>query len=43
MLVFAIRLLEGMFILGALGCVLVFVLTAIDDIKSLFGKDEDKP
>ena len=34
MLVFAIRLLEGVFVLGAIGCVLVFVLTAIDDIRA---------
>ena len=42
MLVFAIRLLEGIFVLGAIGCVLVFVLTAIDDIRVLFSRNEDK-
>jgi hypothetical protein len=42
MLVLLIRILEGMFVLGALGCVLVFVLTAIDDIRVLFSRDDDK-
>ena len=36
----AIRLLEGMFVLGALGSVLVLVLTTIDDVRELFGKHE---
>jgi hypothetical protein len=42
MLVIAIRIVEGMFVLGALGCVLGPVLTAIDDIRLLFGRDDDK-
>jgi len=42
MLVFAIRILEGMFVLGAIGCVLVLVLTAIDDLRVLFSRDDDK-
>ena len=42
MLVFAVRLLEGMFVLGAIGCVFVLVLTAIDDIRVLFSRDDDK-
>jgi hypothetical protein len=42
MLVFVVRILEGMFVLGAAGCVLVLVLTAIDDIRVLFGRDDDK-
>jgi hypothetical protein len=41
MLVFAIRILGGMFVLGAIGCVFVLVLTAIDDIQSLFGSDDN--
>jgi hypothetical protein len=40
MLVFAIRILEGMFVVGILGCVLVLVLTAIDDIRVLFSRDD---
>ena len=41
----AIRLLEGMFVLGALGSVLVLVLTTIDDVRELFGKHghEEEP
>jgi hypothetical protein len=42
MLVFAARILEGMFVLGAIGCVLVLVLTAIDDFRVLFSRDDDK-
>ena len=40
MVSFAIRLLEGMFVLGALGSALVLVLTTIDDVRELFGKHE---
>jgi hypothetical protein len=40
MLVIAIRILEGMFVVGLLGCVLVLVLTAIDDIRVLLGHDD---
>ena len=42
MVVFAIRILEGMFLVGMLGCVLVLVLTTIDDIRELFGHADDK-
>lgn len=35
-----IKVLEGMFILGALGSVLVLILTTIDDAKVLFSSDE---
>ena len=42
MLVLAIRIVEDMFIVGALGCVLVLVLTAIDDIRVPFSRDDDK-
>lgn len=42
MLVLAIRIVEGMFIVVALGCILVLVLTAIDDIRVLFSRDDDK-
>jgi hypothetical protein len=40
MLVFAIRLLEGIFVLGAAGCVFVLLLTAVDDLGVLFGRSE---
>jgi hypothetical protein len=42
MMVFAVRILEGMFIVGMLGSVLVVLLTALDDIRELFGRDDDK-
>jgi hypothetical protein len=41
MLVFAIRLLEGIFVVGSVGCVVVLFLTAIDDFRVLFGNDKD--
>lgn len=43
MLVIAVRILEGMFILGVLGCAMVLVLTTIDDIRVLLGIGESKP
>jgi hypothetical protein len=42
MMVFAVRILEGMFIVGMLGSALVVLLTAVDDIRELFGRDNDK-
>ncbi len=42
MMVFAIRILEGMFVVGALGCVLVVVLTLVDDVRELFNRDDAK-
>ncbi len=36
----AIRVLEGLFILGAAGSVLVLILTTIDDAEVLFSSDE---
>ena len=40
MLVIAIRILEGMFVVGMLGCVLVLILSGIDDLRVLFGRDD---
>ena len=40
MLVLAVRILETMFVVGAIGCVAVLALTAIEDIRTLFGLDE---
>ena len=34
------RILEGMFIVGSLGSLVVLVLTGIEDIETLFGMDE---
>jgi hypothetical protein len=42
-LVFAVRILEGMFLVGSVGCFVVLVLTAIEDVKTLFGRDHDAP
>jgi hypothetical protein len=40
MLVLAVRILETMFVVGAVGCLVVLVLTAIEDVRTLFGLDE---
>jgi len=40
MLTFAIRVLEFIFAIGILGCVLVLMLTMVEDIRTLFGGDE---
>ncbi len=42
MLVVAVRILEGMFLVGAIGSVLVLILTTIDDVQVLFGSDDEK-
>jgi hypothetical protein len=42
MIVFAVRMLEGMFLVGILGSVLVVVLTAFDDIRELLGRHDEK-
>ena len=42
MIVFAVRILEGMFVVGMLGSLLVVVLTALDDIRELFGRGDHK-
>lgn len=39
LLVIAIRILEGIFVVGMAGCVLVFILSGIDDLKVLLGRD----
>ena len=39
---YAVHLLEGMFLVGVLGSVLVLVLTTIDDARVLFSSDEQK-
>jgi hypothetical protein len=42
MIVFAVRMLEGMFLVGIVGSVLVVVLTAFDDIRELFGRHDER-
>lgn len=34
-----VRLLEGLFTLGAAGSLLVLILTGIEDVETLLGKD----
>jgi hypothetical protein len=36
-----VRLLEGMFVVGTIGSVVVLVLTGIEDLKLLFGREEE--
>jgi hypothetical protein len=35
-----VRCLEGMFIIGTVGSIAVLVLSGIEDIKTLFGREE---
>lgn len=37
----AAKILEGMFILGGIGCVVVLALTAVEDLRTLFGLDHE--
>jgi len=37
----AVRALEAMFVLGLLGSALVVVLTSIEDLRTLFKKDNE--
>jgi hypothetical protein len=36
-----VRLLEGMFALGAVGSMVVLILTGIEDVETLLGKDSE--
>jgi hypothetical protein len=36
-----IRVLEGMFVLGWAGTVLVLILSGIEDLKTLLGKEDE--
>jgi hypothetical protein len=40
MLVMGVRILEGIFIVGGFGCVVVLALTSLEDVRVLFGKDD---
>lgn len=42
MLVIAVRFVESIFVIGALGCVVVLILTAIEDVRTLFGLEENE-
>jgi hypothetical protein len=39
-IVVLVRILEGMFVVGAVGSVVVLVLSGIEDLKLLFGREE---
>jgi hypothetical protein len=39
--VLLVRILEGMFVVGALGSAVVLVLSGIEDLKLLFGREEE--
>lgn len=39
LMVIAIRILEGIFVVGMAGCVLVLILSGIDDLRVLFDRD----
>lgn len=43
MLTIAIRVLETMFVVGAVGSAIVVILTGIEDFKMLFVKDKNTP
>jgi hypothetical protein len=36
------RLLESMFVVGSIGSFVVLVLSAIEDLKTLFGREESE-
>ena len=36
-----VRFLEGMFVIGTIGSVVVLVLSGIEDLKTLFGREEE--
>jgi hypothetical protein len=42
MVIVAIRILEGLFAVGAVGSAIVIVLTTIDDMRLLFSRDDGK-
>jgi hypothetical protein len=39
----AIRLLEALFVLGAVGSAIVVLMTAVEDFRMLFARDEKAP
>jgi hypothetical protein len=40
--ILVVRLLEAMFVIGTLGSAAVFVLSGIEDLRTLFGREESK-
>jgi hypothetical protein len=37
-----VRFLEGMFVVGAIGSFVVLILTGIEDLEMLLGREEEK-
>jgi hypothetical protein len=42
MLVIAVRFVEALFVIGGVGCLVVLILTGIEDVRTLIGLDEKK-
>ncbi|HYU47062.1 MAG TPA: hypothetical protein VEK84_12910 [Terriglobales bacterium] len=40
--ILVVRLLESMFVIGSIGSVAVLVLSGIEDLKTLFGREESE-
>jgi hypothetical protein len=40
--ILVVRLLESMFVIGSIGSFAVLVLSGIDDLKTLFGREESE-
>jgi hypothetical protein len=36
-----VRLLEGMFVIGGIGSFVVLILSGIEDLRTLFGQEEE--
>lgn len=44
MLVIAVRFVEALFVIGGVGCLVVLILTGIEDVRTLLGlEDKDEP
>jgi hypothetical protein len=41
LVVIVVRVLEGMFVVGAVGCIAVLALTAVEDVRTLLGRDDE--
>ncbi len=37
-----VRILEGMFVVGTAGSTVVLLLTAVEDLETLFGREDSK-
>jgi hypothetical protein len=41
LVIILVRILEGMFVVGSLGSLVVLVLSGIEDLQLLFGREEE--